>query len=100
MSTPERRLPRFASILIAAVVGIAIGATPLVAGAAGRGDDPGPHLQYGGTPIELHYDAPGANVTKVSVDGTPCIIVSDGDAPHAGNHTGPVIALSCDWSRR
>lgn len=67
------------------------------AAAATQTDDPGPHLRYGGTPIELHYEAPGANVTKMTVDGTPCIIVSDytGDS-----RSSPMIALSCDWSPR
>lgn len=67
---------------------------------AAQKDDPGPNLQYGGTSIELHYDAPGANVTKVNVDGTPCIIVSDGDGKYVGTITGPVIALSCNWNGR
>lgn len=72
----------------------------LIAAAAhgmARSDDPGPTLQYGGTPIELHYSAPGANVTKVTVDGTPCIIVSDW---MEDNRAAVTIALSCNWGQR
>lgn len=87
---------RFGLALVGALV---LFGTGTALGAASQ-DDPGPRLQYGGTPIELHYDAPGANVTKVYVEGTPCIIVSDGDGTPVGTKTGPVLALSCDWAPR
>jgi hypothetical protein len=70
-------------------------------GAVVYADDPGPHVQYGGTPIELHFDSPGANITKAFVDGTPCIILSyqyvsgRNDTPNV-----PTVAMSCDWSPR
>lgn len=76
----------------------------VAAATADRGsDDPGPKVQYGGTPIELHFDAPGANVTKAVIDGTPCIIVSFGSGSASSSHKTvehPVLALSCNWGSR
>ncbi len=67
------------------------------ASAAARADDPGPRIHYGGTPVELHFDAPGANLTMVHIDNGPvCVIVSDSQAVNGG--ASPAIALSCDWS--
>lgn len=83
-------------LLVAAFCVLVLGVAS--AAASPRGDDPGPVLRYGGTPIELHFSAPGANVTKVYVDGTPCVIVSDAD--EYGDQDHKTIALSCDWGER
>jgi hypothetical protein len=92
------------ALLIASVLVMGIGCAFSVSAKNNHQDDPGPHVQYGGTPIELHFDAPGGNVTKAFIDGTPCIIVSfapgevrDGKKYGIDN---PAIALSCNWGPR
>lgn len=58
-------------------------------------DDPGPRLQYGGTPIELHFDSGVANLTRVTLDdGTKCVIVSADSQRSSSSYT---LALDCNF---
>lgn len=83
----NRRIATLAAIILMVLT---IGCAAAVAA-----DDPGPHLQYGGTPIELHFDSGVANLTRVLLDdGTKCVIVSADNQRSGASYT---VAVDCNF---
>ena len=65
-----------------------------------QGDDPGPKVQYGGTPVELHFDSPAANFTMIHSPEADCAVISWAEHPDAYTSKNPTMAMDCNWRPR